>query len=266
MPSIPPAVESLDALERPRPPPSPFDVSITIRRFALLTYAVDPARVQRHLPATLEAERFDLGPERAFVSAVAFVNDGLRFGFAPWARLRVPQVNLRAYVRRGDERAVWFFATALGSRWVAVPRRLWRLPWSLARIGIDASDSDGRTAGYRLRATTALGSVELDAEGTDEPAGRLPGFADDVETAGVLTHPVRGYYRRSDGRLARLDVWHRRMEAFRARPTHARVEPFERLGIVSTGEPPHSVLLCRDFDLRVILPPHVHRELPRAPA
>src|SRR5690606_4226196 len=110
------------------------DVSSLLRDLAITSWDVAPQALARHLPPWLSPDVFVVdGCERAFVSAVTFTNVDFFVGFAPFLRLRCQQTNYRAYVRRGEERAAWFFATSFASPWVVIPRTLWRLPWARAR-------------------------------------------------------------------------------------------------------------------------------------
>ncbi|MFY0527117.1 DUF2071 domain-containing protein [Archangium gephyra] len=120
----------------PRPASGPWDVTTLLLDFSIITYAVPPEALARHLPPDFEPDTFVLADGRrvAFVSAVPFRDEEFRFGFAPFLRARMGQTNYRAYVRYRGERAVWFFGTSLDSFWVGVPRSLWKLPWHPARM------------------------------------------------------------------------------------------------------------------------------------
>ena len=132
------------------------------------------------------------GAPRELVSAVPFRDLDFRFRFAPFVRFAFGQTIYRAYVKRGDQRCVWFFGTSLGTRWVAIPRYWWKLPWHRARIEIDARYLGERCERYALRSTSKRGDAELELSGGDEPTGCLPGFASADECGLVLTHPFAG--------------------------------------------------------------------------
>jgi len=85
--------------------------------------------------------------------------------------------------------------------------------------------------------------------------GRLDGFADVDDAAVVLTHPLDGYFTRSDGRLGRYAVWHERLRPELGRAVRADYAVFRDAGLVEAGSIPHSVLLQRSIDFDVVLPP-----------
>src|SRR5690554_709283 len=97
--------------ETPRPEPKGLDIATTLRDFALVTYGVEPAKLQPYVaapfrPVTVPAED---GP-RGLVSVVLFENTA--FGLAAWPspRLRMAQINYRTYVidPATGGHAVWF--------------------------------------------------------------------------------------------------------------------------------------------------------------
>jgi Uncharacterized conserved protein (COG2071) len=233
------------------------DVTTTLADFAIITYAVEPTALSVLLPKEFVPEVFTLdnGRRVAFVSAVPFRDLDFRFGFAPWLRFRFGQTNYRAYVTYEGKRCVWFFGTSLATNWVVIPRYWWKLPWHHARIHIDATWEGERCTRYRLNTVAAWGNAEAELQGGDEPAGRLDGFASAEETALVLTHPLAGYYTRRDGRLGSYSVWHERLDLHRGWARHAQFDLFGKLGLVTSGLVPHSVLIQQRTDFIIQLPP-----------
>jgi hypothetical protein len=246
---------------------SGFEVTTTLRDFAIVTYAVDPERLAASLPGDFEVETFtrDDGSRCAFVSAVPFHDVDFRLSPLRWWRFSFGQINYRAYVRYHGVRAVWFFGTVLGSPIVAIPRYLWRLPWHHARIAIAAGWEGERCDRYVLNARGAWGGATFRATGTAEPMGRIDGFSGAEETGIVLTHPLRGYFRRRDGRLGTYSVRHERLHPMRGNAEHARFSVFEELGLVAPDAKPHSVLLQRATEFVIELPPTPIRPKDRPP-
>lgn len=234
-----------------------LDVLVTLRHFAIVTFAVRPEALARQLAPGFEPEVFGLadGSQRALISAVAFLDVGFRFRVMPWPRFTFGQTNYRAYVRHEGERCAWFFGTSLATPFVLVPRWIWRMPWHHARMRFDVAWSGERCARYALTTRGGWGAADVRLAGTDEPTGTLDGFADDDETALVLTHPTDGYFRRSDGRVATYSIWHAPLVMRRATAERAHFEVFEELGLVEHDQAPHSVLVQRETDYVIFLPP-----------
>jgi hypothetical protein len=248
-----------DPFGRPRPRVRWLDATTRLDHFALVTFDVDPGRLRAVLPAGLEPEvrRLDDGLERGFVSAVSFRDVDFRLAVAPWFRVSFFQTNYRAYVRGPDgQRAVFFFGTTLDSRFAAVPRTAWGMPWYGGATTIEAHWSEvGRCLDYRHVCSGHWGGADVEIEGTDERAGRLDGFADADDAALVLSHPLDGFYQRPDGRLGRYAVWHERLRPRLGIARRARYAVFEDLGLVEPGVAPHSVLLQESIEFDVLLPP-----------
>jgi hypothetical protein len=161
--------------------------------------------------------------------------------------------------RETGERAVWFFGTTLDHWSVVLPRNVWRLPWHRGRIRFDCEfdAAAGRYTRYRLTTTGGWAAVELALEDLGQPCESLCG-ADDLEAGLVtLTHPLLGVYYRRDGRLGSYRIWHDRLQCSAGRCIGARIELFDRLGIVNYGEQAeaHSVLIQRETEFAIYLPP-----------
>lgn len=248
--------------DTPRRTRRPIDATTTLENVAIVTFDVDPGALASLLPRGLEPEtrRLADGRERAFLSAVAFRDIDFRFAGAPWMPRSFDQTNYRAYVRAAGRSAVWFFGTTLDSRWVAVPRTLWRMPWHPGRTTLRATWTETGCTSWAMTCDGPWGQADVDLTGTGEPATVLDGFATADEAARVLTHPLRGYFRRLDGRIGRYDVWHERMRPELGTSRRARFAVFERLGLVAPDAAPHSVLLQRSIEFDVLLPPRIVAE------
>jgi hypothetical protein len=246
-----------------RPRHRALDVVTKLRHFAIVSYAVEPAALRRQLHQRFDPDCVTLedGREAALISVVPFLDVDFHFAALPWPRWTFGQTNYRAYVRdrATGERAVWFFGTTLDSASVLIPRYLWRLPWHRGRIRF-ACELDAATGTYRRYAMRTEGGwapVTLELEDTGLAVDALPGFAD-LETGMVLlTHPLRGYFHRRDGRLGSYSIWHDRLRPTVARCLRAEFPLLEQLGLVSPEEQarPHSVLLQPETEFSIYLPP-----------
>jgi len=111
------------------------------RHLCLFTYAVDPARLERHLPPGLELDTKD---GKAFVSLVAFDFLHTRVLGVSWPGFRdFPEINLRFYVRQGETRGVAFIREYVPARLVALlARTLYNEPYRRARMASSLRESE----------------------------------------------------------------------------------------------------------------------------
>lgn len=254
---LPAAAPDASTVFAPRPKSGRSDVTTLLRDFALVNYAVSLKQLASLLPDGVEPERFELddGREVGLVSAVPFRDVDFRFGFAPFFRSTMGQTNYRAYVLRNGRRAVWFFGTTLDSFWTWVPRKVWKLPWHPAQMRFESRWDAERCEHYRLDTKSPGGDAELELVGTSRPMGRLDGFRSEDETAAILTHPLEGIYRRRDKVLGTYSVWHERLRPLHAEVRTARFQVFEDLGLITANCQPHSVLVQRETEFIIFLPP-----------
>src|SRR5690606_6699931 len=144
-----------DPWNTPRPTPRGLDVATTLRHFALVTYAVEPAQIQAYVappfrPVTVETAA---GP-RALVSVVLFENTAFRLAAWPSPRLRMAQINYRTYVTdpHTGGHGIWFLGTLLASWAFLVPRWVWKMPWRKGPIAMNCrwNEATGRYDRYEV--------------------------------------------------------------------------------------------------------------------
>lgn len=258
-----------ELLQRPRV--GGIDVVTTLRHFAIVTYAVDPERVQPHVDPRFELECFpgspaasqvDAAGSRALVSMVPFEDRDFCFVRMPWPKFRFGQTNYRTYVidRETGKRAVWFFGTTLDSLTVNIPRFIWRLPWHPGHMEFDCefNQEEHRYRKYRMTTQAKWAPVELELEDTGRPVTELEGWSDLESAWVILTHPLLGVFYRRDRKLGTYRIWHDRLKMTEGRCVKARIGLFDRLGIVPFADQsnPHSVLLQHETEFTIYLPPH----------
>jgi uncharacterized protein YqjF (DUF2071 family) len=109
----------------------------------LLTYSVPPALLERRLPAGLS---LDLRGGQAFVSLVAFDFLDTRVLGVPWPGYRnFPEINLRFYVRHGEQRGVVFIREFVPRRLIAfLARAIYNEPYLAAPMSSRVGEDDGR--------------------------------------------------------------------------------------------------------------------------
>lgn len=163
---------------------------------------IEPAIVQRRLPPALTVDTFD---GRAWLSAVPFTNVDVR----PWTLpsgwgLRLPELNLRTYVRHDEVPGIYFFSLDTEGLLAVVGARLFHhLPYYYARVSL--SERDGR---IRFSATRCHpGAEDVAFEATYEPVGR-PTRATSGSLADFLVSRDRYYTETLAGRIRYAEVHH----------------------------------------------------------
>jgi uncharacterized protein YqjF (DUF2071 family) len=183
------------------------------RNLFLATYAVPPSLLQAHLPAGLELDTRD---GYAFVSLVAFQFVRTRVFGVSWPGYRsFPELNLRYYVRHGDERGVVFVREIVAKRLVAwIARTIYNEPYCVAPLTSHCQeDENGRTLEYRL--TWANREQVLRVSG-HKPA-YLPGPASDEH---FFKEHHWGFGRTRRGQALRYEVAHPPWEVFPIQAYH----------------------------------------------
>jgi len=243
--------------------PRGLDVETTLEHFAIVTYRVDPTALALHLHPRFEPTCLcdDGAAQYALVSVVTFLDRDFRFVAAPWFTKRFGQTNYRAYVTDTEtgQQVVWFFGTCLNSVSVAIPRHLWRLPWHRAHMTFDCAfdPAAGRYARFHVDTESRWSPGHLVLEDSGRAPDTLPGVTNLEAGLVLLTHPLRGYFFRTDAALGSYAIWHDRATPTIGHLQKARYPLLQRLELVEEGDlrPVHSVLLQPAIDFTIYLPP-----------
>ena len=167
----------------------------------LATYAVPPTMLRPHLPPGLS---LDLRDEQAFVSLVAFDFLDTRVLGIPWPGFRTfAELNLRFYVRRGDERGVVFIREFVPQRLVAwIARRVYNEPYLAAPLKSRVQDTPDRLSiEHRLVWNGQTHIIRA--------TGRKPPIRpDDTSTEHFFKEHQWGYNLNQRGELVRYEVVH----------------------------------------------------------
>lgn len=234
-------------------------VITTLVDFAIITFAISPEALAKHLPPGFEPEVFTLhdGTRCSLISAVPFRDLDFRFHICPWPTFAFGQTNYRAYVWYKGKRAAWFFGTSLATPLVLIPRHCWQLPWHHANMKFRTAWQDDVCKNYELTTTGAWGAAEVQLEGSNDAAGFADGFTDEEDMAVILTHPLVGYFYRRDGHIGSYSIWHDRLHMKKGIAKTSRFEVFEKLGFCDDGTKPVSVLLQKETEFTINLPPYL---------
>lgn len=233
----------------------------TLDHFALVNYALPVERLRPLIP-----EQFDIpivevhGEPCAFISAVPFIDRDFHFpNLHPSPKYQFGQINYRAYVidKKSGEHVVWFFGTVLGSYWYNLPRRLWKMPWHYGEFVTNFQRNNQQYKTYKINIHSAWGKAQIDLHDTGEAVTVKEGFESISHTKLFLTHPVEGFYYRTNGKIGTYQIWHPEMMLTQAQADFLYFQPFEDLQLLSKTEMrhPHSVFICPEILFKVALPP-----------
>ncbi len=172
------------------------------------------------------------------------------------------QTNYRVYVidQETRERCVWFLGTTLDSWTLIVPRYVWQLPWHPAQIEFDCQrDLEGRYTQYKMRTQSAWATSDVHLSQSKHDPWHFEGFPNLESYQVFLTHPLAGFYHRSDGKLGSYRVWHGRLNPKPATLHYARFELLAKLNLVCYEDQlkPYSVLIEPINEFTIYLPPKV---------
>lgn len=245
-----------------------MDVECGLQHFAIVTYAFDPDRFSDVMPDRFMLDTVPIdGQEKALLSVVPFVDVDFTSAAYPFPKFKMGQTNYRIYIvdQSTGEKCVWFIGTTLDSWTRFIPHALWKLPWYSGRVSFATEQSDtGFYSRYSMTTESAWAPATVEIKSSSAPS-TLAGFPD-AETALVyLTHPLRGYYYRRDGRLGSYHVWHDKLRVHHGQLLSANFGLLTRLGLVSLEDQqhPHSVLLDPLAAFTIYLPPKVLEVAPK---
>ena len=200
------------------------------------------------LPPGLRPDSFD---GRPWLGVVPFRMSGVRLaGLPPLPGSGAfPELNVRTYVRHGDQPGVWFFSLDARSRLaVEVARRWFGLPYFRAAMRCDPDGDDVRYASRRLDPRGPPAELRARYGPTGPPATATAGSLDDF-----LTNRLVLFALDRRGRLVRGDIEH---ACWPLQPAHAELElntMASALGLPLHG-PPASLLFARRLDVRIGAP------------
>ncbi|MFC7141800.1 YqjF family protein [Halosimplex aquaticum] len=175
---------------------SGFSVPIAMgwRDLLFANWPVDPAVLDPHVPDDLDLDTYE---GDAWLSVVPFVNVNVRPRGAPSALgIRLPELNLRTYVRAGDDPGIYFFTLdAQGVLSVLGARVTHHLPYHYARMDVSRSRNWERWRRERQnraeRGVDEAGPGESSAaSGARSSSGAATGGpSDEVYFASTRRHP-----------------------------------------------------------------------------
>ncbi|MEF8851503.1 MAG: DUF2071 domain-containing protein [Haloarculaceae archaeon] len=202
------------------------------RHVLFANWPVEPAVVDAHLPAGLDVDTYD---GDAWLSVVPFTNVAVRpEGVPAGLGFALPELNLRTYVRHGDETGVYFFSLdADGLLGVTGARVFHHLPYYYADISLSVVDGAVSFTSVRRHP----GARPNDFAATYEPVGEQ-WRSDPGSLEAFLTERYRYYTETPDGELRYARIQHPRWPLSDADVDIRRNEVFETNGFARPESAP----------------------------
>jgi len=220
------------AHRRPRPA-GPWSVAMRWRNLLFAHWPVAADELRPLIPPALEIDTFE---GQAWIGIVPFYLT-IRYRFMPLA-LSFPEVNVRTYVRRGEQTGVWFLSLDAHSRLaVAVARRQYALPYHLAQMNMSSrSTADGPRISFASR-RKAIGRGNAILKMEYRPHGKAfqaqPGSLEHW-----LTERYSLFAGRVGGRIASGQIHHQPWRLQSAEADFAVNTMLAPLGIAAPNNPP----------------------------
>lgn len=235
-------------------------VSTLLRHFSIVTYLVEIEKLRAVIPPKFDIYTILVDNKQfGLVSAVTFIDKDFRFkNLLPFWKLQFPQTNYRAYIidKETGENCAWFFGTGLGSPYVFVPQKIWKMPWFYSKYNTHF-DYTNRYNSYKVEISAPNSSAIIDIVEDEIPNFDTTDFKSSEEARLILTHPVVGYYFRTDNKLGQYQIWHPKMEIKTGQSKNTYFEKFEKIGLLTPEKmkQPYSVLLTSEIEFIIDLPP-----------
>jgi|HubBroStandDraft_2_1064218.scaffolds.fasta_scaffold296059_2 uncharacterized protein YqjF (DUF2071 family) len=183
----------------------------------LATFVVPPDLLAPHLPVGLDLDTRD---GHAFASLVAFDFLDTRVLGIPWPGFRTfPELNLRFYVRRRDERGVVFVRELVPNRFVAwMARTLYNEPYVAAPMSSAVTeDAERLSVEHRL---SFAGRTHTMRAVASKPAYVPEPTSDEA----FFKEHHWGYGKTRSGRTLRYHVWHPVWPVYPVLETHIELD------------------------------------------
>jgi len=238
-----------------------LDVNTELEHFAIVSYKVPLEKIEHLIPKPFKLWTYtEDGQKYALVSAVPFKDKYFSFHrISKFPKFNFFQTNFRTYIidERDQSYSAWFFGTTLGSITSIIPKIIWKMPWEYAKYKFSFKKENDHYSEYKMEFKSKFGDGIVEIESTGNEVKLLDGFKDMQEQVHILTHPIIGYYHRSNKELGTYEIWHPEIDLIEGKANSLYFELFEKLGFLTKEEmnKPHSVLLTSKIEFDILLPP-----------
>jgi hypothetical protein len=212
-------------------------LSVTLRDFLIVTYAVPAERARPHVPAGLPLEMLP-GPDGArlaFLQTTCFFNDNLHWSPLAGPGLSYHQSTYRILTRRGGRRGAFFLRTYLGTIAAHIAQRAVarEVDHASFTVHITGSPLEGHYDTYTVRAVGERGQTALDVRGLPAAPSLPPPFTRWEEMVFFLTQREEGYYDAAAGGIGLLPVEHAPLHPAPAELVAARLSLWTDLDLLA---------------------------------
>lgn len=213
-------------------------LTVTLRDFLIVTYAVPADGARPHVPEGLPLDMLP-GPDGtrlAFLQSTCFYNENMHWSPLPGPGLSFHQSTYRILTRRNGRRGAFFLRTYLGTQESYLAQRAVAREADHAEFAVHVTGDParGKYASYTMRAVGERGQTALDVRGLP-PGERTPSlpFTRFDEMAFFLTQREEGYYDAATGGVGLLPVEHTRMHPVPGELMAARLSLWTDLGLLT---------------------------------
>ncbi len=225
----------LEALER-----GAATLTVTLRDFLIVTYAVPAERARPHVPESLPLDVLPGadGETLAFIQTTCFFNDNFHWSPLPGPGLSFYQSTYRILTRQKGRRGAFFLRTYLSTieshlLQRAIAREVDHAPFT---VQITGNPIESRYERYTMRAVGERGQTAMDVQGREAPLPTALPFTDWDDMVFFLTQREEAYYDTSAGGMGLLPVEHARMHPVPAELMAARLSLWTDLGLIDVND------------------------------
>ena len=216
-------------------------MTVTLRDFLIVTYAVPAERARPHVPEGLPLDRLP-GPDGeplAFLQTTCFFNDHFHWSPLPGPGLSYHQSTYRILTRVGGRRGAYFLRTYLSTSESYLSQRALAREVDQARFFVHITGDPTREqyAAYTLRAVGERGQTALDVRGLPGAPPVLPApFTRPEEMTFFLTQREEGYYAAATRGVGLLPVEHAPLRPVWADLVAARFTLWTDMGLLDSED------------------------------
>ena len=209
----------------------------TLHNFSIITYLVEKNKLSAHIPKQFDIFTLIINSvEYGLISAVSFIDLDFNFkNILPFYKISFPQTNYRTYIidKKTGENCAWFFGTGIESKFFNIPKFLWKMPWFYSKYETKFIHNNYFYETYKIEIKAKKSNAKIELVEDILLNNDKLDFCSYDELLLILTHPTKGYYYRSDGKIGFYKIWHPKIEVKTGKAKNLYFEKFEKLNLLN---------------------------------